>query len=332
MGTVVSHVADLDRDTWLQVLRRSARKLLADECTDQAAALTYYGVLSLFPAVIAVISLVGVVGDGPKTVRTLLDIAQQLGADSATRTLEPTLTSLAEARHAGLTLVVGLLLAVWSASGYVGAFGRAMNRIYGIPEGRPFWKLRPWQVLVTVVVLVLAAFVALALVVSGPTAQAIGDAVGLGSTAVLVWQIVKWPLLLGAVVFVVGVLYHATPNVKHPTFRWLSVGALIAIVVWVVASLLFGVYVATFASYNKVYGSLAGVIVFLLWLWITNLALLLGGEVDTEIERGRELRAGLPAEEELQLELRDTSAADKAEEQRQEEVSRARELRGPGSG
>jgi membrane protein len=319
---------DLGRESWTYVARRAARGLLDDDGPDLAAGLTYYTVLSLFPAAIALLSLVGLVGDPTTTVRTLTGILEQLGADQAVRTLEPTLTTLAQARQAaGLALVLGLATAVWSASGYVGAFGRALNRVYGVPEGRPVWKLRPYQMALTLVVLVLGAFVAIALVVSGSIAQAIGDSLGLGSTAVLVWRVAKWPLVLLAVVFVVGLLYYATPNVRHSRFRWLSVGASVAIVTWVVASLLFAVYVANFSSYNRVYGSLAGVVVFLLWVWITNLALLLGGEIDAEIERGRELRGGLRAEERLQLELRDSRGVEKAEQRHEEDVRRARELR-----
>jgi membrane protein len=319
---------DLSGRTWGYALRRAVRRFVADDCTDQAAALTYYAVLSLFPAMIGLLSLIGIVGEGPKTVRTLLGIIEQLGGGSTAKTIGPTLTSMAEARSAaGFAFALGLVVALWSASGYVGAFGRALNRIYGVQEGRPVWKLRPYQLLVTLVVLVLAAFVALGLAVSGPAAQAIGDSLGLGSTTVIVWRVVKWPLMLIAVVFIVGVLYYATPNVKHPKFRWISVGAALAIVLWMMASLVFGIYVAHFSSYNKVYGSLAGVIVFLLWLWITNLALLLGAEVDAEIERGRELQAGLRAEEELQLEPRDTRNIEKAEEKDAEEIDEARRLR-----
>ena len=319
---------DLSKRSWTYVLRKTAREFSDDQCTDLAAALTYYAVLALFPAVIALLSLVGLVGQGQQTVTTLLDVLRQVGAGSVVSTIEPTLTDLAGAEQAaGLAFVVGLAGALWSASGYVGSFGRAMNRIYEIREGRPFWKLRPVMIVVTLVALVLAAAVALALVLTGPAAEAVGDVIGLGSTAVLVWNIAKWPVILFAVVLVVAILYYATPNVKQPKFRWISVGALLAIVVWVVASALFGLYISTFASYDKTYGALAGVIVFLLWLWITNLALLFGAELDAELERGRELLAGLPAEETIQLPPRDTRNIEKAEKKEREDVERGRELR-----
>jgi membrane protein len=319
---------DLTKHSWGYVLRKTAREFTKDECTDLAAALTYYAVLALFPAMIALLSLVGLFGQGKQTVDTLLGIAKQVGAGSMVKTIEGPLTTMAsQPQAAGVAFVVGLATALWSASGYVGSFGRAMNRMYEIREGRPFWKLRPVMLLVTLVSLLLVAAVALALVLTGPAATAVGNAIGLGSTAVLVWNIAKWPVILLVVVLIVAILYWATPNVKQPKFRWISVGAILAIVVWIVASALFGVYVATFSSYNKTYGALAGVIVFLVWLWITNLALLFGAELDAELERARELQAGLPAEETVQLPPRDTRKIDKLEEKQQEDVERGRELR-----
>jgi membrane protein len=309
------------------VLRRALREFSKDESTDLAAALTYYAVLALFPALIALLSLVGLVGQGPRTVDTLLGILSDVGGASVADTLRPVLTTLSETPGAGLAFVIGLAVALWSASGYVGAFGRAMNRIYGIGEGRPFWKLRPLMLLVTLITVVLSALVVLALIVSGPIADSVGSAIGLGSTAVLVWNIAKWPVLLAFVVLLVALLYYATPNVKQPRFRWMSGGALFAIVVWILASAAFGFYVANFASYNKTYGSLAGVVVFLLWLWITNLALLFGAELDAELERSRELRAGLPAEESLQLPPRDTRVIEKVETKSEKDIERGRRLR-----
>jgi membrane protein len=242
-------------------------------------------------------------------------------------TLEPILESLATVSGAGVAFVVGLALALWSASGYVGSFGRALNRIYGVTEGRPFWKLRPVMLLVTLIVVVLVALVLLALVLTGPFAEAVGAALGIGSTAVTIWNWAKWPFVLLAVSLVVAILYYATPNVAQPRFRWLSVGALLAVLVWVLASAGFGFYVSRFASYNKTYGALAGVIVFLLWLWITNLALLFGAELDAELERGRELQAGIAAEDTVQLPPRDTRNIEKQERQHQDDVDRARALR-----
>lgn len=318
---------ELTKPSWTYVLRKTVREFSDDQCTDLAAALTYYAVLAMFPAALAMLSLVGLVSDGPKTVETLLGIMRDVGAGSAADTLEPTLMELSKSSSAGLALVLGLAAALWSASGYVGAFGRGMNRIYEIQEGRPIWKLRPTMLLITLVTVLLAAVVALGLVITGPAAEAVGNAIGLGSTVVTVWNIAKWPVLLLVVIFIVALLYYATPNVKQPKFRWISIGAAVAIVVWIIASALFGFYVANFSSYDKTYGSLAGVIVFLLWLWITNLALLFGGELDAELERGRELQAGMPAEEEIQLPPRDTRKSDKAADKEREDVLRGRRLR-----
>ena len=319
---------DLSKRSWMYVARKTVREFTNDECTDLAAALTYYSVLALFPAMIALLSLVGLVGQGPSTVKTLLSILGQVGASGLAKPLEGPLTQLAnQPGSASIAFVVGLLTALWSASGYVGSFGRAMNRVYAVREGRPFYKLRPIMLLVTLVALLLVAAVAIALVLSGPAAAAVGKAVGIGSTGVLVWNIAKWPVILLAVIVVVAILYWATPNVKQPKFRWISVGASVAILTWIVASALFGFYVANFSSYNKTYGSLATVIVFLLWLWITNLALLFGAELDAELERGRQLQAGLEAEVALQLPPRDTKGIEKAEEKQADDVRRGRELR-----
>ncbi len=319
--------ADLQKRSWFYVARKTAREFSDDQCTDLAAALTYYSVLSLFPAAIAILSLVSLVGQGPSTVDTLLGILRHVGASSAADTLEPTLTQLSKAQNSGFALIIGLAAALWSASGYVGAFGRGMNRIYEIDEGRPIWKLRPTMLLVTLITVVLTALVAVGLVLTGPAAQAVGNAVGFGPTVVTVWNIAKWPVLLAVVVLIVALLYYATPNVKQPKFRWISIGAIVAILTWILASVLFGFYVANFASYNKTYGSLAGVIAFLLWLWITNLALLFGAELDAELERGRQLQAGMPAEEVIQLPARDTRKSDKAAEKEREDVERGRQLR-----
>lgn len=318
---------DLTKQSWTYVARKTAREFSKDQCTDLAAALTYYAVLSVFPAAIALMSLVGVVGDGPRTVDTLLQVLRDVGASSVAETLEPTLLELSQAPGTGLALVLGLLAALWSASGYVTSFGRAMNRIYEVGEGRPIWKLRPIMLVLTLVVIVLAALVAGALVVTGPAADAIGNALGIGSTAVIVWDVVKWPVLLGVVVVIVALLYYATPNVQQPKFRWISLGAGLAILVWALASAAFGFYVANFSSYNKTYGSLAGVIVFLLWLWLTNLALLFGAELDAELERTRELQAGIAAEDTIQLPPRDDRNIEKAEAKHAEDVARGRRLR-----
>jgi membrane protein len=318
---------ELTKPSVLYVLRKTVREFGSDQCTDLAAALTYYAVLSLFPALVVMVSLLGVFGQGKRTTDTLLQIVGDLGPGSAIDTLRTPIEQLVENPSAGLTLAIGIIGALWSASGYVGAFGRAMNRIYEIDEGRPVWRLRPLQLLITFVGLVSAAAVAFMLAISGPVASAIGNVIGLGDAALTVWNVARWPLMLAFVVFAVATLYYATPNIKQPTFRWISVGAGIAILIWVAASVGFGFYVAHFSSYNKTYGALAGVIVFLLWLWITNLALLFGAELDAELQRGRQLQAGIPAEAELQMPPRDDTVTKKNEQKERQDIDRGRELR-----
>ncbi|WP_208006730.1 YihY/virulence factor BrkB family protein [Aeromicrobium phragmitis] len=319
-------LSDISKPSWFYVVRKTAREFSKDQCIDLAAALVHYAVLALFPALLALFSLVGLVGQGPSTAQTVIDVVEQLNP-SAAETLTPTIEQLATSGGAGFALIAGLALALWSASGYVNAFSRAMNRIYEIGEGRPIWKLRPMMLLITLVALILIAVAAVALVVSGPVAEAVGDALGVGSAAVTAWNIAKWPGVLVVVVVVVAILYYATPNVQQPKFRWLSVGAVVAILTWIVASVGFGFYVANFSNYNRTYGALAGVIVFLLWLWITNLALLFGAELDCELERGRELQAGIAAEETVQLPARDTRKIDKDEKKEREYIEQGRALR-----
>lgn len=318
---------DLTKPSLLYVLRKTAREFSHDQCTDLAAALTYYAVLSMFPALLALVSLLGVFGQGKRTTDAVLDVADDVVPSSVVDTLRPTIEQLVATPSAGLALVIGLGSALWSASGYIGAFGRAMNRIYEIDEGRPVWKLRPLQLLLTLGGLVMAALVAVVLAVSGPVARAVGDTIGLSDAALTTWNIVRWPLILLAVIVAVAILYYASPNVEQPKFRWISIGAFLAILTWVLASVAFAVYVSNFSSYNKTYGALGGVIVFLLWLWITNLALLFGAELDAELERGRQLQAGLPAERELQLPPRDTRVIEKTEKAIEKDVARGRRLR-----
>ena len=317
----------LTRSSWGYVARRTFREFMGDECPDAAAALTYYAVLALFPAFIALVSLVGLIGEDRSSVDFLLGVLRDLKAGSVADTLEPTLIDLSAGTGAGLALFLGLAGALWSASAYTGAFGRALNRIYGVREGRPIWKLRPLMILLTAVLLALTALTVAGLVLSGPVARTVGEALGLGDTAVTVWGILKWPVLLVIVAVIVDLLYWGTPNVRHPRFRWLSAGAALAIVAWALLSALFGLYVANFSSFSRTYGSLAGVIIFLLWLWITNIALLFGAELDAEVERGRELQRGLPAEDQVQLEPRDSSNIDKAEQREREDRAEARRIR-----
>ena len=323
----VESPTDLTGPARRYVVRKTLREFSSDQCTDLAAALTYYAVLAVFPAAIALTSVLGLVGQGTSAVDQVLGILDDLGGASLVGSVRPTLLTLSASQGAGLAFVLGLAGALWSASGYVGAFGRAMNRIYEVDEGRPFWKLRPVNLLLTAVLTVLAAVTLAGLVLTGSVAAAVGRALGLGSTTVLIWQVAKWPVLLALVVLIVALLYYATPNVKQPRFRWVSVGAVLAILTWVVVSVGFGLYVANFSSYDKTYGALGGVIAFLLWLWLTNLALLFGAELDAELERGRELQAGIAAEETIQLPPRDTRNIDKSRAKELDDVRRGRQLR-----
>ncbi|WP_243075455.1 YihY/virulence factor BrkB family protein [Microbacterium sp. SS28] len=320
-------LSDLHKRSWGYIVKKTFREFGEDEATDLAAALTYYAVLAVFPALLAVVSIVGLFGDPQQTTDMLLGILSGLLSDQTIDVIREPLTGLAQSPSAGLTFAVGVIGAVWSASGYVVAFSRAMNRIYETDEGRPFWKLRPVMLGITVVGLIAAVIAAVLVTASGPVAREIAQAMGLPEEAVVVWDIAKWLLIAVLAVVIVAVLYYATPNVKQPKFRWISVGALVALATWALASLAFGFYVVNFASYNRTYGAIGSVIVFLLWLWISNLALLFGAELDAELERGRQLQAGIKAEETIQLPPRDSRQSDKKQRKREEDVEEGRALR-----
>jgi membrane protein len=295
---------DLPGRTLPAVLKRTVSQFGEDKLSTWAAALTYYAVLSIFPMLLALVSVLGVIG--PSATQPLIDNLSSVAPGPAKDILTNALTSLQSSQGAStLALIIGLAAAIWSASGYIGAFMDAANAVWDAPEGRPIWKRVPLRLAVTVVLLILLAASALAVVLTGPLARSAGDLVGLGDTFVTVWGIAKWPLLVLVVSFMISLLFWAGPNVKQPGFPWVTPGGLLAVVLWIVASLLFALYVSNFASYNKVYGSLGGVIVFLIWLWITNLIILLGAEFNSELERSRQIAAGHPPDEEPFLPLRD---------------------------
>jgi membrane protein len=295
-----------EKPTAWGVLRRTATEFSEDNLTDWAAALTYYGLLALFPALIALVSIVGLFADPKVTAQKITEIVTQIGPSSGAQTFSGPIKSITSNQSAaGILFVVGLLGALWAASGYVGAFMRASHVIYETPEGRPIWKLRPLQMLVTLVIVVLVAILALALVLTGPIVDAIAKPLGISSTATTIWDIAKWPVMLAIAITIIAVLYYSTPNVKLRGFKWVMPGSIIAVVTWLIASALFALYVANFGSYDKTYGTLGGIVVMLVWMWITNLAILFGHELNAERERGRELAERVPrAEREIQLEPR----------------------------
>ena len=289
--------------SWTDALKRTVSEFRDDDLTDWAAALTYYAVLAIFPALVALVSILGLFGDPKATTDTITRIVEDLGPASAADTFsEPIHSITAHRGRAGVLFVLGIAGALYSASAYVGAFMRASNAIYEVDEGRPFWKRRPLQLAVTVVMVLLLAIEVLALILTGPVAEAVAGALGLSGTALDVYELAKWPLLALVVVPQLAILYYMAPNVRLPGFRWITPGSALALVLALLASVGFAVYVANFGSYDKTYGTLGGVVSFLVWLWIVNIAVLLGVELNAELERGRELEQGVPgAAEELQL-------------------------------
>ena len=304
---------DLDRPGYerdagtVATLKRTFKEFSQDNLTDWAAALTYYGVLAMFPALIALVSIVGLVFEPKQVTDALNQVVGQLGPASAVETLKGPIESItADKGRAGIMLIVGIVLALWSASGYVGAFMRASNVMHEVDEGRPIWKLRPLQMVVTLAMILLLTLAAVAVIVTGPVAEAVGGAIGVGDTAVTVWNIAKWPVLLAIVALMLSVLFFAAPNAKLDGFKFITPGAIVAVVVWLIASAAFAFYVANFSSYDKTYGTLGGVVAFLVWLWITNVAILFGAELNAERERSRQIERGVPdAEREMRLGERD---------------------------
>ncbi len=298
---------DLPKHAWWGALKRTFKEFMDDNLPDWAAALTYYSVLSLFPAVLVLASLIGLVGDPDKLAENL----RQFAPSQAQDTLVDVVRQLAgSAGIAGPVAIISLLSALWAASGYLGGFIRASNAIYDVEEGRPIWKTVPLRIALTLTMMVLLTVTAVGVILSGGIADRVGQALGFGSTGIVVWNIAKWPVLAVLVSLAIAILYWAAPNVRQPGFRWITPGSALAVLVWAAASAGFAIYVANFASFNKVYGSLAGVVVFLVWLWISNLAILFGAEFDAELTRGKEIAEGLPEDEEPFLPPRDTRAMD----------------------
>jgi membrane protein len=297
--------AELGKGGVWAALKRTFKEFRDDNLTDWAAALTYYGILALFPAILALVSILGLMGKG--TTQPLIDNLGQVAPGPAKEIFTSAIQNLQKNQGAaGIAFAIGLATALWSASGYVAAFMRASNAIYDVEEGRPIWKSLPTRVGTTLVMLVLLAIAAIGVVLSGGLAEQAGKVIGVDRQAVEIWDIAKWPVLLAVVSLMFAILYWAAPNVKHPRFRWVSPGGIVAVVLWVLASAAFAFYVASFASYNKTYGALGGVIVFLTWLWISNIAVLFGAELNAELERGRQIEGGHPEDEEPFLEPRDT--------------------------
>lgn len=295
--------SDVEGRSWVGVLKRTFREFRADNVTDWAAALTYYGVLAIFPAITALVSILGLIGKS--ATQPLVSNIGKLAPGSVHSILVSAITGLQHSKGAaGVLVIVGIVASIWSASSYIAAFMRASNAIYDIEEGRPIWMTIPVRFGVTIVLLFLLAISAFAVVITGGLAGQIGKILGVGGSAVTIWDIAKWPVLLLVVSLMFSILYWAAPNVKHPGFRWVSPGGIFAVVVWLIASGLFALYVANFSSYNKTYGALGGVIIFLVWLWISNIAVLLGAEWNAELERARRLEAGEPAEREPFVEPR----------------------------
>ena len=317
-------LTDMPKAGWLAILKRSLREFKHDDVTDRAAALTYFGVLALFPGMLVLVSILGLLGKS--TTHQVLDNIGQIAPGGVHTFLNGVVTQVqGKAGLAGIAGIIGLLVALWSASSYVAAFMRACNAIYDVDEGRPIWKTVPVRLLTTIALVVMLVIAAAIVVLTGPIANEVGTAFGIGHAAVVIWDIAKWPVLLVIISVMITLLYKASPNVQQPAFRWISAGGVIAVALWLIASGAFALYVSFSGSYNKTYGSLATVIIFLVWLWISNIAILLGMEFNAEAQRERAIRAGLPEDLEPFAELRDTRKLDDPEKDRVAQARRTRD-------
>lgn len=320
----------LGRDAWAVVLRRAIRGFGTDWCPDAAAALTFYAVLAMAPALIALISVIGLVSRDGSRLENVTRMADAVLPEGTGAALRGPLRDLAEGTATGWVLVAALLVTVWSAGRYITSFSRAANRIYGIAEGRPFWKSKPAHLLLTIVLIVLVAIAVLVAVMGERVARGIGRLWGVGEAGLLIWSVARWPALAVVMILLTAILYYFAPNVAPRSFRWMSLGAMAALVVFAIASAAFGFYATAIADYERLYGPFASILVFLLWLWIANMALLLGVEIDVELERARQLRVGIPAERQVQVELRDTTAIATAVRRDREDERKATRLRDAG--
>jgi membrane protein len=321
---------EMSGGSWLAAAKRTLGEFVDDQLTDRAAALTYYAVLSIFPGMLVVASMLGLLGTQTKPLVTNLT---QAAPDSVQQILKPLTSNLQNGQAAaGVAAIVGLALALWSASGYIAAFMRAANVVYDVPEGRPFWKTTPLRIGITVLITVLLVASALMVVVSGGLARHVGEVLGIGPTAVTIWNIAKWPVLLIIVSLMISILYWVAPNAKRG-FQWVSPGGVIAVVAWLIVSGLFALYLANFAHYGATYGTIAGMIVFLIWLWISNIAILFGAEFNAELERGRAAAGGgVPLGQEPYVELRDTRKLEKRREKAEAASAGNRGLETSGTG
>lgn len=298
------HPIELGVRSWAGVFRRTISEFIDDDLTDMAAALTYYGIMSIFPGLLVLVAGVGLLGSS--TAKAVEENLNALTPGPAQQIISEALENLRQhPRTAGIVAIVGLVVAFWSATGYIGSFMRAANRIFDVPEGRPLWKTIPMQLAITAITGIFLAVSALAVVFTGRFAQWAGRLLNLEDQTVRVFDIVKWPVLVLGVMMLLAMLYWAAPNARHAGFRWITPGSVLAVLLWIVVSAGFAFYIAHFNTYDRTYGTLGGVIVFLVWLWLTNVAVLLGAELDAELSRARAIAAGLPPRAEPYLPLRD---------------------------
>jgi membrane protein len=319
--------AKLPRGSAKTAIVRAGHGFVRHRGIDAAAALTFFTALAALPALLVLVSTFALFDDRERSTKDLAAVAGTILPDDAATDIGRALAELLSLQNPLLALAAGIVLLLWTVSGYATAFGRAMNAVYEVEEGRPFWAFRGRMLLVAVLLIALQTGIVAILLGTPSAADDILGRRGIAPVVATVWNIGKWPLLLVLVVLFIAVLYYFTPNVRHTRVRWASVGSLAAIGIWVVATLGFALYILVAGHYDALYGSLGGVIIALIWGYLTNAALIGGAELDAEFVRLRQLARGEPAEEVVRLPLRDSRRNRMLARQRSADVEAARRIR-----
>jgi membrane protein len=316
----------LDREVLKLAGLRAYHGFIRDRGIDSAAALSFFAALVVFPSALALVSAFAVLDDKTHAPADILRIVDLIAPRQAVASLHGPLEQLLSIPNAGIALALGVVLTVWTLSGYVTAFGRAIDTAYGVQEGRRWIPLRARSIVVSAALVVIGAGVVLLIAGTPAAAQAVARTAGLPDWLVDVWDIAKWPVLAALAILVVAILYYYSPNVRHLRIRWVTLGALLAITVWVLATTGFAIYVLNFSHYNRVYGWLGGAVVLLLWLYLSNLVVVFGAEMDAEIVRVRQLLAGIASQDAIQLPVRSTQRIETLERWAREDDERGRVL------
>ncbi len=286
-----------------RILKRAALKFYDDQMTQHAGALTYYSLMSLFPALLLGLSLLGLLGEYPRTYNAIIDYLEPIVPSPALSAIDESLRQALERKGTAATaLFVSIGIALYGTTGALESARRALNVVFEVEHGRRFFHRKAIDIGSTFFLMGLILLTLMFMFVGGGTARRAFDLLGLGAEAYEVWNLARWPAAIAVAILIFALIYYVTPDVRHRSFRWVTPGAMVGVAVWIVVSAAFGRYVSDFANVSAVYGAFAGAIVLVVWLWLSGVALLFGAELDAEIEREKELDEGVPPEKTLAIE------------------------------